>query len=597
MPCLLLALLTLAFYNPVIHNGFTNFDDDFYIVHNPRVQSGLTWDTAKWAFTTYYFSNWHPITWMSYALDCRLFKLNPAGHHYESVLFHAGNVILLFLLLESATGLIWPSLIVAGLFALHPVNVESVAWAAERKNVLSMFFFLLTLHAYGWYVRRVSIKRYVAVAGLFALGLMAKSEIITLPFVLLLWDYWPLHRMSSGISDSSQQRMSLLRLSLEKLPLLFLSAISAIMTIQAQAASGSMPTMDLRWRIGNAIVAYSRYMGLALWPTNLAVLYPHPGILLAGWKVIASAILVLLLTALVLLCKNRRYLAVGWFWFLGTLIPVIGIIQVGQQAMADRYAYLPFIGLFMAMVWGIADVMGGLRVSPAWLGGPAVLVLILFGFLTNRQLDNWRDSETLWRHALSVTENNYVAHDNLARALAAKGDAQAAIAEFKAADSLNWYTPQEMLEVGLYEQAHGDSKDAADEYERSLRRMRDPESRAVALCFLGSSLMRVGDSVRAGQSYAEALRESPNNEMALVGSGLLAEREGDIPLAIDQISHALSVRPGDVGYLLLADALRREGRLVEATSAEVHAKQISSNWTQAQQSAAQALAAAGLGPQ
>ena len=373
--CLVVALATIAFYSPVVHNGFTNFDDDAYIVHNPHVRAGLTWDTVKWAFTSYDAANWHPLTWISHALDCQLFKLNPAGHHYETVLLHALNAALLFLLLESATGLTWPSLMVAALFALHPVNVESVAWAAERKNVLSTLFFLLTLLAYGKYVRRPGVKTYAAVAALFALGLMAKPEIITLPFILLLWDYWPLQRLRVGTAHSEASpdvptQKSFWFLLLEKVPLLLLSAGSAVITVRAQIAGDTMPALSLPWRLGNAIVACVRYLGLSIWPVNLAIPYPHPGLSLAIWEIVASAALILLLTAFVLRLRDRRYIAMGWFWFLGTLVPVIGIIQVGRQALADRYAYLSFIGLFICVVWGVADAARQRKINTAWLAAP-----------------------------------------------------------------------------------------------------------------------------------------------------------------------------------------------------------------------------------
>ncbi len=395
--CLLLFLVTLAFYNPVVHNGFTNLDDDIYIVHNPHVSAGLTWGTVKWAFTSYDAANWHPLTWLSHALDCQLFKMNPVGSHYVNVLLHAVNAILLFLLLEGVTGSAWPSLMVAALFALHPVNVESVAWAAERKNVLSMLFFLLALHAYGWYVRRGSVRRYAVVAALFALGLMAKSEIITLPFVLLLWDYWPLQRMGGGAAVLSSQFSGLRErptedlpiavtvaplprsfsyLFLEKVPLLLLSVGSAVITVLAQSNGHAVRAASQRVRFGNAAVAYVRYLGKAFWPTRLASMYPHLGHFLPTWQIVASAGGLLLLTALVLRWRSRRYLVTGWFWFLGTLVPVLGIVQVGVQAMADRYAYLPYIGLFVCVVWGIAEMAGERRIPAVWLTVPALLVLL-----------------------------------------------------------------------------------------------------------------------------------------------------------------------------------------------------------------------------
>jgi tetratricopeptide (TPR) repeat protein len=610
--CLLLALLTLAVYAPTAHNGFTNLDDDLYITNNSHVRAGLTWATVKWAFTTYDAANWHPVTWLSHALDCELFGLNPAGHHYVSVLLHAVNVILLFLLLESATGLPWPSLMVAALFALHPVNVESVAWAAERKNVLSMLFFLLTLHAYGWYVRRGGgVKRYAVVAILFGLGLMAKSEIITLPFVLLLWDYWPLQRLSvlrsqfPVLSEKPTEQASVIGaavprsfgfLFLEKVPLLLLSAGSGVITLLAQSAGHAVRSLPAGVRFGNAVVAYVRYVGKAFWPTRLAVLYPHPGDSLPTWEIVAAAAVLLSITALVLRWRERRYLAAGWFWFLGTLVPVIGIVSVGEQAMADRYAYLPYIGLSICVVWGLAEAAREWKIPAMWLAALAVLVLLTLGVLTRRQIAYWHDGETLWRHTLSVTERNYMAHGGLARALAKEGRTDDAIAEFNAAESLHSYSVSDMLTLGLYEQNHGHVQDAIAQYGRALVAAEDSKSRAVVLSSLGSAFLQTGDVNRAQMSYTYALQQDSDNGVALVGGGLLAERNGDLALAVSRISRAVEVAPSDVGYLLLEQALRRAERSAEADDAGARARRISQDFVRAQQAAAQILASAGINP-
>lgn len=610
--CLVLALLTLAVYNPVVHNGFTNFDDNSYITDNTHVRAGLTWATVKWAFTSRDAANWHPLTWLSHALDYQLFKLNPAGHHYVNVLLHAANVLLLFLLLESATGLTWPSFMVAALFALHPINVESVAWAAERKNVLSMLFFLLTLFAYSWYVRRGGVKRYASVAALFALGLMAKPEIITLPFVLLLWDYWPLRRMSAPPSLNSASSIlkerfatdhspsgesggrSFSYLFLEKVPLLVLSAGSAVITLIAQKEGNAVRTASTRVRFGNALVAYVRYLGKAFWPARLAVAYPHLGRFLPTWQIIASAALLILLTALVLRWRNRRYLVVGWFWFLGTLVPVIGLVQVGLQSMADRYAYLSFIGLFICVIWTVAEAARERHISAFWLAVPAVVILATLGTLTRCQIAYWHDSETLWRHTLSVTENNYVAHDALARALAKQGRIEEAIAEHNAAEGFHAYSSADIVEIGIFEQTHGHPQDAIAQFKLALDQATDASSRVRALNCLGSAFMQVNDWARAKLSYTYALQQNPDNGVALVGAGLLAERDGDDATAIAQISHAMKAEPTDVGYLLLAQVLRRAGRLAEAQDATQHAERISPNITQARQSAGKILAEAGI---
>jgi Flp pilus assembly protein TadD len=604
-----LALVTLAFYNPIFHHDFTNFDDDVYILDNAHVRAGLTWDTVKWAFTSYDAANWHPLTWLSHALDYQLFRLNPAGPHYVNVLLHAGSAVLLLLLLESATGLTWASFMVAGLFALHPVNVESVAWAAERKNVLSMFFFLLTLHAYGWYVRRGGgVKRYAVVAGLFALGLMAKPEIITLPFVLLLWDFWPLGRtpvLSSEFSVLSEAtedpdvagalvRRSFSFLFLEKVPLLLLSAGSGVLTLMAQRAGHAVRSLPASERWGNAVVAYVRYLGKAFWPTRLAVLYPHPGGSLPAWEIVAAVAVLLSITTLVFRFRQHRYLVVSWLWFLGTLAPVIGILSFGEQAMADRYAYLPYIGLFVAVVWSVAEIARERRISAAWLVTPAVLTLATLGVLSRRQLAYWHDSETLWRHTLSVTERNYSAHAGLARVLAMQGRTEEAIAEFNAAERVHAYSFPDMIALGVFEQTHGKAQEAVSQYGRALGAAPDSNSRAVALSDLAAAYLQTGDVAHAKLNYDHALEQNPDDVTALEGSGLLAERDGDVALALARLSHAVQVEPSDVGYLLLEQALRQAGRAVEADDADAQAQQISKDLSQAQRSAAQIAAAVGV---
>lgn len=596
--CLVLVLLTLAVYNPIVHNGFTNFDDNGYITANPHVRQGLTWETVKWAFISRDCANWHPLTWLSHALDYQLFKLNPAGHHYVTVLLHTLNAVLLFLLLESATGFTWPAFMVAALFALHPVNVESVAWAAERKNVLSMLFLLLAMHAYGWYVRRVSVQRYLAVAVLFALGLMAKPEIITLPFVLLLWDYWPLRRMQTAnsfegrLESSPPQSFSFL--VLEKMPLLLLSAGSAVITIVAQKAGNTLRDAPAWVRFGNAAVAYVRYIGKAFWPVRLAAPYPHLGRLLPKWEIAASSILLLSITGLFLHWRNRRYLVVGWFWFLGTLVPVIGLVQVSTQAMADRYAYLPYIGLFMCVMFGVAEIARDRKISVVWLGVPAAAILFSLGLVTRHQIGYWHDSETLWRHALDVTEKNYFAHDALGHVLADEGRAPEAIAEFSAAEDLGAYSPEEMVRFGYYEQTHGHAREAIQQYRGALDNLPDSKSRSIALGLLGSAFNQIGDIPRAKMALAYALQQNPENSPALIDNGLLKEREGDFLSAAAQISLAMKIEPSDVGYLLLEQAWRRAGHPAEADEAHAHAQQMSRDLLQAQRSAEQMMALAGI---
>lgn len=617
--CLVLILFTLAFYNPVVRNEFINSNDDnVYITDNAHVRAGLTWETVKWSFTNFDAANWHPLTWLSHAFDVQLFGLNPVGPHYVNVLFHAANAILLFLLLLSATGFPWRSFVVAALFALHPINVESVAWASERKNVLSMFFLLLTIVAYDWYVRHESTRRYFLVAVLFALGLMAKPEIITLPFLLLLWDYWPLRRLRNGSGPNPTPASGLRALSnapvkssaativstqrsftflcIEKLPLLALSVASGVLTWMAQSAGGAFRQASFQVRIGNAIVAYSRYLLEAFWPTHLAGVYPYLGRFLPTWQIFASSIMLLLLTAASLRSSKRPYLAVGWFWFLGTLVPVIGLVQVGVQAMADRYAYLPFVGIFLCVVWGVADLAESRAIPQVWLGCAAGVVLLLLGTLTARQVTYWHDGETFWRHAVNATHSNYVAHDRLALTLASEGKLDESISEFRAAQALHAYSPERMIEIGEFEQSRGRIKEAVQEYAAALNDAADPKIRATALSQMGLALTQMGEIDGAKKSYAYALRENPENMLALLGSGLLAERNGDNAGSVTQISRAVSIQPSDIGYLLLANALRRAGRLPEAEAAAARARAISKDIEKAEESSRQILISSGIKP-
>jgi protein O-mannosyl-transferase len=600
--CLVLVAATLAVYNPVNRNAFVNFDDDHYITGNPHVLAGLNWSTVKWAFTNYYEANWHPLTWLSHALDAQLFGLNPVGHHYTNVVLHGLNAVLLFLLLQSATGFTWRSLMVAALFALHPVNVESVAWASERKNVLSMMFLLLTLQAYGWYARRPAVGRYALLAGLFACGLMSKPQVITLPFLLLLWDYWPLGRLA-GADDTLAASASLRAgrepartptLLLEKLPLFLMALASAVVTMQAQKAGGAIHSPVLypfSLRLENAMVSYSRYIGKAFWPASLSPLYPHPLDLLRFWQVIASSIFLLVMTALVIRNRRRGYLVTGWFWFLGALVPMIGLVQVGEQAMADRYAYLPFVGLFLMVSWGLAEWAETKKISSAWLAVPALAILVAFGVLTYRQIGYWRNSETLWSYALRVTSvRSYKAHFNLAVTYDAEGRYDEAVEQFRDAIDPRDDDPRIHLGLGIYDQRHGHAQEAIEEFHSVLGLSADAAMRADALTNLGSAYQQLHDYAHAHESFVEALRLDPNKAAALVGMGLLAEKNGDIEQAIAQYSHAMSVEPTAVGYVLLGRALEKNGRPVEARVALDKAKELAGDLDQAQQAADELLA-------
>lgn len=600
--CLALMAATLIAYNRVAHDGFVVLDDLPYITNNAHVQAGIRWSTLKWAFG-FHEANWHPLTWLSHALDCQLFGLNPAGHHYVSLLFHAANAALLFVILEEATALAWPSLMVAAIFALHPVNVESVAWAAERKNVLSMFFFLLAMLAYGRYARRGGIWRYLAVHACFVLGLMSKPQIVTLPFVLLLWDYWPLQRIwgqnqrTAGQPPGTAPRFSFLLL--EKIPLFAMALAGSIVTVMAQRAGEAVRTLaefSLKSRLENVPVSYAKYLGLLVWPRHLAPMYPHPAHGIPLWQIVVSCFVLLALSAIALRWRQQKYLVMGWLWFLGVLVPMIGIVQVGEQAMADRYLYIPMIGILIALVWTVWELTEASAVSKHWIAVPATGILLLLGALTYHQLGYWKDGETIWRYTISVTDDNYMAHDNLALALEKQGRVQEAIPEFMKAESLHTYLISQVFRLGVYLQHYGHPQDAIRMYEKVARKAEDAHLRSVALSQIGIIDADLKDYDQCRANYERALQADPKNVDALVGIALLAERNGNLEEAIAELNRSANIQASDLTFLLLEDVLDRAGRRREALAARQAAEKASSNIDHARQDAAQMKKLFGLAP-
>jgi protein O-mannosyl-transferase len=570
--CLLLAVVTLALYNPVNRHPFVNYDDDRYVTENSHVRQGLAWATFTWALTSTEQANWHPLTWLSHALDCSLFRLNPAGHHLTSVLLHAANVILLFLLLTRATGCVGPSLFVAAAFALHPINVESVAWVAERKNVLCTMFFLLTLMAYSWYVRKPGWQRYLLVVALFVAGLASKPMVITLPFVLLLWDYWPLERVrgpDSGFGDPGAA-YSWPRLALEKLPLFALSAASAVITMKAQQAGGAVRStaqFSLGVRVETAIYGYSEYLWKMVWPARVAPLYPHAGDSLAAWQVALAALPLIAITLVVWRFRTHRYLIAGWLWFLGTLVPVIGLVQVGDAAMADRYTYIPLIGIFLMIAFGAADPAAAKHIGLGWRAIPAAAALILLALITHRQIGYWQSSQDLWTHTLEVTQNNFVAEDNLGGALTLEGKPDEAFPHFEAAARINPHDPMSRSNLGTYLQNHGRITEAISQYQSAIALTSDPGLLAHTYANLGEAQRVLGLDEMAQQSFEEALRLNPKQSDAWLGMGLQGQKQGRLNEAIRDFSHAVELYPTGEGYLDLGRSLQQAGRGSEALEA------------------------------
>jgi Flp pilus assembly protein TadD len=518
----LLAGLTLCLYWPATHNGFVNYDDDQYLSADGRVARGLSMDNVSWAFTTTAVSNWHPLTWLSYMLDAELFGVNARAFHATNVILHAANVALLFWLLQRTTGAMAPSLCVAALFAVHPLNVQSVAWVAERKNVLSTFFWLLTMLAYADWARRPRPAAYAGVVLGLALSLLAKPMAVTLPFVLLLFDYWPLDRWRLG------QR----RLWLEKAPLFTMVAALSVVTYEVQRASGSViatASISASDRAGNAVWSYVAYLGKAVWPTRLVVFSPYAPGGVPVWRVAVATLLVVAVTVVLVRFREQvRPLVVGWFWYLGTLVPVIGLVQVGAQAMADRYAYVPLIGIFIAVAWGGAALVrrGLLPVDGAAV--VAVAGVLVLSLRTVLQTALWHDSVRLFEHTVRVEPAAWVAHYNLGNAYEARGKHEAAAAKFR--DTIRWQPS--------FARAHNG---------------------------LGNALAALNRPAEAIASYERAIELRPDEVEAYNNLGITYAAQGQAEAAIAVLRTATRVRPDLIeARINLTIALRNLGRLSES---------------------------------
>jgi protein O-mannosyl-transferase len=553
---LALTVITLAVFGQTVSHDFVNFDDDLYVYDAPNIKAGITINGIALAFTRPHARNWHPLTTISHMLDCQLWGLNAGGHHTTNVVLHTIAVLLLFRVLQQMTGALWKSAIVAALFAVHPLHVESVAWISERKDVLSALLFFLMLGAYVRYVRAPSIWRYLLVAVLLAAGLMSKPMLVSAPVILLLLDYWPLDRIKSRASEvrlsargSLKTRDSrsdvhnnwsvVSRLIIEKIPLFLLSAGSCIITFIVQkGAVGAIPPLPWLWRAENAATSYVLYIWQTLWPARLTVFYPHPNNTLPIWQIILALTLVGAVTMTAIVMRRRcSYLFTGWLWYVVMLLPVIGLVQVGEQGHADRYTYLPHVGLFLLAVWGIADVMGNRRSMSHIAIGAAIAVIFALACEAFIQTRYWRNSDTLWTHALAVTSDNDFAHNNLAYLLADRGELDDAISHFEDAARIRAGKTDKHYNAGS----------------------------AFVEMNLGDALARKGQSDEAMLHYDRAITLEPNYADAYYNRGNVFFAKGRIEEAIIDWEKTLQLQPNDAEvYTCLGNALLRQGSLKEA---------------------------------
>mgnify|MGYP001366379728 CR=1 FL=1 len=573
----LLGTATLIVYEQVRHNEFVNYDDYDYVTGNQHVQGGLNPKGIVWAFSKTTGANWHPLTMLSHMLDCQLFGLNPKWHHLVNLLFHTINTLLLFWVLKDMTGALWRSAFVAGLFALHPLHVESVAWIAERKDVLSTMFWMLTMAGYVRYVRLGGVKWYMVTLLAFALGLLAKPMLVTLPFVLLLLDYWPLKRLT-------YYPLSAIRYPLiEKLPFFALSAALSIITFIVQHSSGAVMrigALPLCIRIANTPVSYVRYILKMFWPAKLAVLYPYEDIRLSYWVAIAAGAVLLGVSILVVrLASKHRYLAVGWFWYLGTLVPVIGLAQAGVQALADRYTYIPLTGLFIIVAWSLPELLAGRRHRDIVLGVSAAAVLLVLSICTYLQLRHWRNSITLFTRALAVTNNSYLAHNSLGFALQSQGKIDEAMAHYRRALDIFPMYELALYNAGFVLHLRGKLDEAAGYYRKALSAKPDYADAHYSLGLIlkvqgrpDEAISHLRQAIKFKPDYAEAY-----NELAGISLG-----RGRFEEAVDYYRQAIGVKPDYAqAYYNLGNAFVSQGKFKDAAECFQQALRIKPDYAEA----------------
>ena len=566
---LLLIFATLAIFHQLPNHDFVNIDDDLFVYENTQVLKGFTTETVIWAFTNFSPDYWRPLSWLSHMLDCQLFGLRPGLHHLMNLLIHVANSVLLLFILRTMTGALWRSAFVATLFAIHPLHVESVAWVAERKDVLSAFFWFLTIWAYTRYAEQPGLRRYLLVLLFFGLGLMAKPMVVTLPFVLLLLDYWPLGRLQlqnvRTVSDLDIPKASLFRLVWEKIPFFALSAATVVATLFATKAGGTLKSLEvfpLKIRIAGALVSYINYMVKMIWPFRLAVYYPHPEAI-PIWQAGGAGLLLLVVSVMLVRAAGKRpYFVVGWLWYLVTLLPVIGLVQAGSQAMADRYTYIPLVGLFFLIAWAVPSLMEGWRHQRVVLAISTTILLLGLTVATMLQVRYWQNSITLFQHALKVTSGNHFAHNNLGVALAQDGRLDEAIYHYFQALRIKPGTADVHNNLGNALAAQGSVDRAVDHYYQALE---IDSNNAKAHNNLGNLLANQGKTEEAINHYNEALRLKPDYVEVHYNLGTALAEQGRTEEAIDHVTEALRLMPYWAGaHNNLGVLLERRGRLDEA---------------------------------
>jgi len=581
-----LAVLVLVLYLPSLRNGFVNYDDPDYVTRNAHVLHGLGWENVVWSFgTNNPAANWHPLTWISHMTDVQVYGLRPWGHHLTNALLMAADAVLLFFFLSGVTRRVWLSAAVAALFAVHPINVESVAWVSERKAVLSVFFMFLTLIAYAWYANRPAFGRYALVVVLFALALMSKVMIIPLPFAMLLLDYWPLDRFSrrSDGGGSPPFWSSFFALVNEKIPLFLLAAAAGWITFGIHRKEGALTaSMPLAWRLKNVLYSYADYLWKAIWPTRLAVFYPHPENRLPPWQVAVAALVLLLISALVWKYREKKYLTVGWLWYLGTAFPMIGLIQSGRQGMGDRYAFLPLLGIFIAVVWLAADGAAKWGLSPAAATVGFVVVLLPLLFLAHRQIGYWKDSETLFGHALQVTTRNGVAENNMGSALMEKGDAAGAYPHFQAAVHYAPDLGSAHYNLGVVFHRMNDLPEAAAQYRLAITYAGDATEAAQAHNNLGVLYLGLNNFTIAKAELDKAISLNPGEVNSYIARGTIEFQQGKMDDAISDFTQACARAPSPVAFYWLGRAESAKGDFPHAKQAFQAALQMAPGLKEAQ---------------